>query len=341
MNAPTLKQAMAKTEEPKTVKDILASPHMRHQMQQALPKHLNADRMARVMLTLMRQNPKLASAEPKSFLGAMMQVAQLGLEPGSALGHCYLIPFDKSTKVGDKWVKVPEVQVVIGYRGMIDLARRSGQIVSLSARVVHAKDSFRYGYGLEETLDHVPYEGEDPGDATHFYAVAKLQGGGVQFEVMSLAQVIAVRDNSQGYQAAARYAKENQLPDSPWSSHFEEMGRKTVVRRLFKYLPVSIEIQRAVGLDEQADAGISQGNAHVYEGDFDMLPKPADDDPTPQGDQAQGFTVQEVHNQLSNAKTSEQLDDAWNNKSLIAGLSKQDETALGKLYAARDKELRG
>jgi recombination protein RecT len=336
-----LKKALTTKEEernPKTVKDLLASPAMRQQIAHALPKHMNADRMTRIALTLMRQIPDLAACEPKSFMGALMQVSQLGLEPGGALGHAYLIPFKVNRKRGNDWVKVQEVQVIIGYRGMIDLARRSGQIVSLSARVVREKDRFLYAYGLDETLTHVPYEGDDdPGEITHVYAVAKLQGGGVQFEVMTRKQVESVRDKSQGYTGALSNAEKFKKPvDSPWVNNFDEMARKTAVRRLFKYLPVSIEIQTAVGLDEQAEAGINQHNAAVIDGDYDVV----------QHEEAEsvamkGITVDDVRKALEAAQDEEALDAAWAKLEEAVDKGPEQETELGKLYSSRLKAIKG
>ena len=157
------------------------------------------------------------------------------------MGHCYLIPFN------NRQAKTKDVQLIIGYRGMIDLARRSGQIVSITARVVYQGDTFSYQYGLNEDISHVPCDIAERGPITHFYAIAKLKDGGVQWEVMSKGDIDKVRE------------QHSKAKNSPWESHYEEMGKKTVIRRLYKYLPVSIEIQSAVGLDEQADAGIDQG----------------------------------------------------------------------------------
>ena len=219
---------------------------LKPQLALALPRHLNADRMARIVLTDIRRVPKLMECTVESLMGAIMASAQLGLEPGNGLGHAYLLPFDKRAKVGGQWKTVAtECQLIIGYRGMIDLARRSGQIVSLSARAVHANDHFRYSYGLDETVEHVPAEGER-GALTYVYAVAKLKDGGVQFEVMSRGEIEKVRASSK---AGDR---------GPWVDHFEEMAKKTVIRRLFKYLPVSVEMSRAVSMDEQAEIGIPQ-----------------------------------------------------------------------------------
>lgn len=219
---------------------------MKPQMALALPKHVTAERMARIVLTEIRRVPKLAECGRDSLLGAVMTCSQLGLEPGNSLGHAYLLPFERRSKVNGQWQTVGiDCQLIIGYRGMIDLARRSGQIVSLTARTVMENDKFSYRYGLDETIEHIPSDGER-GAMTHVYSVAKLKDGGVQFEVMSRADVERVRAGSK--------AKDN----GPWVTHFEEMARKTAIRRLFKYLPVSIEMQRAITLDEQADAGLRQ-----------------------------------------------------------------------------------
>lgn len=239
---------------------MLASPKMKAQFAAALPKHMTAERMARIVTTEIRKTPELANCDRTSFLGTVIQCAQLGLEPGNSLGHAYILPFDKREKQGDRWVTVrTEAQLIIGYRGMIDLARRSGQIISLSARAVRENDEFDYQLGLHEDLRHKPFEGENAGEITHVYAVARLQGGGVQFDVMSKVQVEAVRSQSKAGKSG------------PWVNHWEEMAKKTVIRRLFKYLPVSVEIQRAVTLDEAAEAGIPQGNEYVFDGDFEVV----------------------------------------------------------------------
>lgn len=238
----------------KDIASLMSSPAVAAQMRLAMPKHMTADRMMRIALTEIRKVPALGKCNIESFMGAIMQCAQLGLEPGSALGHAYLLPFGNG-KAGDGKANC---QLIIGYRGMIDLARRSDQIVSISARSVHANDDFRYSYGLHEDLHHIPAAGER-GDLTHVYAVARLKGGGVQFEVMSREDVQKVQKQSKAGS------------NGPWVSHFDEMAKKTVIRRLFKYLPVSIEIQTAVTLDERAEAGIEQDNAAALTGEYQVV----------------------------------------------------------------------
>lgn len=249
---------VAEQKKPATISGLLSDPRIKQQMALALPRHMTAERLARIALTEVRKNPKLGSADQTSFLGAIMQCAQLGLEPGGALGHCYLLPFDNKRK------QITEVQFIVGYRGMIDLARRSGQIVSLSARSVHDGDHFEYEYGLEETIVHRPSDKPKSNDSLlYVYAVAKLKDGGVQFEVMSRSEIERVRNESNGYKTAVRFER----TDSPWMTHFEEMAKKTVIRRLFKYLPVSIELSTAVALDEQAETGHAQDNPLTVDAD--------------------------------------------------------------------------
>jgi recombination protein RecT len=222
---------------------LLSRPDVKAQMALALPAHVTAERLARIALTEVRKNPKLLNCDQLSFMGAIMQCCQLGLEPGGALGHAYLIPFENRAK------GITECQFIVGYRGMLALARNSGQIASISARVVHLGDQFRFSYGLNETIEHVP--GSDTGPMTHVYAVAMFKDGGHQFEVMTREDVEEIRDNSHGYKSAIKYNKK----DHPWITSFDEMTRKTVTRRLFKWLPVSVELSTAVSLDEQADRG--------------------------------------------------------------------------------------
>ncbi|HYF89015.1 recombination protein RecT [Azospirillum sp.] len=226
-----------------------------------LPAHMTPDRMMKIALGALRTTPKLMDCTIESLFGAVVVCAQMGLEPNTPQGHIYLIPFENRRK------GATEVQIIVGYKGLIDLARRSGQIESLSARVVHERDAFDIDYGTADSITHKPFLAGDRGKITGFYAVAKLKGGGVQFEFMSVAEVNAVRDGSQGYQTAKRFNKSN----TPWMTNYEEMGKKTVIRRLAKYLPMSIEMANAVVLDGRAEAGETQGLDRVLDGDFTVV----------------------------------------------------------------------
>lgn len=200
------------------------------EIEKALPSHMNPDRMARIALTTIRSNPKLLEASVPSLLGAVMQAAQLGLEPG-LVGHCYLIPF-RNGKTGQT-----DVQFIIGYKGMIDLARRSGQIENIYSHAVFEQDEFEYELGLHPKLVHKPAAGER-GNMTHVYAVAHFKDGGYQFEVMDMQEIEKRRGRSK--------SKNN----GPWVTDFEEMAKKTVIRHMWKYLPISIEVQQQAVQDE-------------------------------------------------------------------------------------------
>ena len=242
-----------------------------------LPKTLSIDRLLKVAQIAATTTPALAKCDVPSLVGAIGQCAQMGLEPNTVLGHAYLVPFNTKRKDGngqERWVN--SVQVIIGYKGLIDLARRSGQIVSIAAHEVCERDTFELVYGLDEKLNHTPAMG-DRGDVIGFYAVAKLKDGGHCFEFMSLHQVLQIRDGSQGYQQAKKYNKEGA---HPWGAHFVEMGRKTVIRRLAKYLPLSIEFQTAAALDEAATRGADQ-RLDVIDGDFGFVPDGEADGATP------------------------------------------------------------
>lgn len=264
----------AQPAKPQSIGAMLADPKIQQQIARALPRHMTAERLTRIATTEIRKTPLLAKCDPVTLLGAVMQCAQLGLEPGGALGHAYLLPFN-NRKMG-----TVDVQFIVGYRGMIDLARRSGQIVSLEARAVHKTDKFHVALGLESTLEHVPdWDATDRGPLTFVYAVAKLKGGGVQFEVMSRAEVERVRAQSR--------SKDN----GPWVTHFDEMAKKTVIRRLFKFLPVSIELATAVALDEASEAGRGvdygalvrgEDEATIIEGEATLVEPDGEQDAEPQ-----------------------------------------------------------
>lgn len=240
-------QSVVAVKKPGTLLDVVRSKGFQAQMAMALPKSMTVERLTRIVMTECRKTPALLNCAPESFYGAVLQCAQLGLEPGGALGHCYLLPLGNGKAKDGR----PNAQLIIGYRGMIDLARRSGQISSINAYVVHEADEFSYELGLHPDITHKPSALAERGPVTYVYAVAVLKGGGVQFEVMSRAEIEAVRKQSKAGNSG------------PWCTHWEEMAKKTVIRRLFKYLPVSIEAVRAVEIDEKSDRGEA-----VTENDF-------------------------------------------------------------------------
>jgi recombination protein RecT len=240
------------------------------EIEKALPSHMNPDRMARIALTTIRTNPKLLEASIPSLLGAVMQAAQLGLEPG-LIGHCYLVPF-RNGKTGQT-----DVQFIIGYKGMIDLARRSGQIENIYAHAVYSNDEFDYELGLEPKLKHKPYMEGDRGEFIGAYAVAHFKDGGYQFEFMPKSEIEKRRQRSK----AAK--------NGPWVTDFEEMAKKTVIRHMWKYLPISIEIQQQAMQDEVVRKDITSEPEYIEMDHLAIEEQPAE----PQEQEKEPETKQE------------------------------------------------
>lgn len=209
---------------------------MKPQMEMALPRHLPVERLMRITMTCVQLTPKLLDCERGSFLAAVMTCAQVGLEPDPRLGLIYLVPFKG------------RVTVIIGYRGYLQLARNSGEIRNIQAQAVHEKDSFSYSFGLRPELSHKPADG-DRGEITHFWACCTTKDGGEYFEVMTRAEVERIRDNTEAWKAF----QSGSIKSTPWKEHFSEMGRKTAIRRLAKYLPM--EVQKAAWIDAGQEGG--------------------------------------------------------------------------------------
>lgn len=200
----------------------------------SLPKAMDEERFARLLLTAANTNPALFDCDPRSFLAAGVQAAQLGLEPNDARGLAYLVPF-KDKRRGRV------VQLIIGYQGLMDLARRSGMVSTINAEPVYEGDSFRYELGLFPSLTHVPGDhDEDPSKLSHVYATA-LVDGDPMFKVLTRRQVERVRDSSQG--GSSEF--------SPWRTNFVEMAQKTAIKRLCKFLPKSVEVSAALEREER------------------------------------------------------------------------------------------
>lgn len=235
----TQQNQVANQPKPQTIDDYMKK--MAPAMAQALPKHMDIDRLTRLAMTTIRTTPALKDADVGSLLGAVMQAAQLGLEPG-LMGHCYLLPFNNKNK------GIKEVQFIIGYKGMIDLARRSGHIKSIYAHAVYSNDEFDYELGLESKLVHKPTMNADKGEFVGAYAVAHFKDGGYQFEFISKADIEKRKGRSKA--ANSKF--------SPWTSDYEEMAKKTVVRHMWKYLPISVEVQQQVAYDEGTGKDISK-----------------------------------------------------------------------------------
>ena len=208
----------------KTIFDVIQAGAK--QFATALPKHINSDRFVRIAITTIRQNPKLAQCNQESLLGALMVSAQLGLEPG-VLGQCYLIPYGR------------ECQFQIGYKGMIELLRRSGQLKDIYAYSVYENDEFEMTYGLNRDLKHKPNL-QDRGNFIGCYCVAVLKDDARAFEYMTKEEIEA-----HGKKFSKTYG------NGPWKTDFEAMAHKTVVKKMLKWLPVSVEFLEMANKDEK------------------------------------------------------------------------------------------
>ncbi|EMT38144.1 recombinase, phage RecT family [Thermoanaerobacter thermohydrosulfuricus WC1] len=224
----------------KTIFDLIRE--MEPAIKKALPKQISVDRFSRVVMTAVRTNPKLQTCTPESFLAAMMQSAQLGLEPNTPLGQAYLIPYGK------------EVQFQLGYQGMLALAYRTGEYKSIYAMPVYKNDKFEYEYGLNERLVHVPAP-EPEGEPIYYYAVYHLKNGGYGFVVMSREQIEQHRDK---YSQAAKQGR-----NSPWNTDFDAMAKKTVLKQLLKYAPKSVEFAAALLADETVKKEIAEDMTEI------------------------------------------------------------------------------
>lgn len=225
----------------KTIRDLFNSPSVKSEIAKALPKHLSADKLIRVAMTSIQRTPKLLECDQKSLLACIMTCASLGLEPDQFLGQAYLVPFY------NKHAGRMEAQLIPGYRGYIALARRSGEVQSVSAQVVYMNDFFELKFGLNERLDHVPAEGER-GEVRGAYVVFKYKDGSHSFDYMPKSEIDKVR------------ARSKSSENGPWVTDYPEMAKKTVIKRHAKLAPLSVEFQTAIALEDRATVGDTQAD---------------------------------------------------------------------------------
>ena len=236
------KQNAVKTKQA-TMQGLILS--MEKEIKKALPSVLTSERFTRMVLTALSTTPALMECTPKSFLGAIMQAAQLGVEPNTPLGQAYLIPYKNKG--------VLECQFQLGYKGLIDLAYRSGEVSIVDAHEVCENDTFEYQLGLEPKLMHVP-KMSGRGDVICYYAVFKTVKGGYGFQVMSVDDVKTF---------AKKKSKSYGSNFSPWATDFDEMAKKTVLKKTLKYAPLKTDFVRAIAADETVKSEISENMLEV------------------------------------------------------------------------------
>ena len=242
--------------EKKTMQTYIKS--MEGEIKKALPSVITPERFTRMVLSAISSNPKLGSCTPSSFLGAMMSAAQLGLEPNTPLGQAYILPYQNKGTL--------EAQFQLGYKGLIDLAYRSGEVELIQAHIVYENDKFDCEYGLEAKLSHVPAESER-GEPIKVYAMFKTKSGGYGFEVMSMDDV---------KKHAQKYSKSFGSSYSPWATSFEEMAKKTVLKKCLKYAPLKSDFVKAVVQDETIKTELSEDmyevpNTVVEEAEYTVI----------------------------------------------------------------------
>lgn len=213
------------------------------QIRMALPKHLTDERFQRQALTLWNGNPTLQTVEPYSFLAAMMTAAQLGLDLTPALGQAYIIPYKG------------KAQFQLGYKGLLDLAYRTGLFKRIEAREVCEGDAFELAYGLEGTLRHKPLLKGDRGPVIGYYSLFELHNGGTSFLYLSKDDALK---HAQKYSEAFKAGR-----NTPWSTDFDEMAKKTAVKSLLKYAPLSTEFRSNVQQDETVKVELSENMTEV------------------------------------------------------------------------------
>lgn len=219
------------------------------QLAAALPKHLTPDRMIRLATTEFAKNPLLQQCSATSIYGSIIQASQLGLEIG-VIGQGYLVPY-RNNKKG-----IYECQFITGYKGLISLARRSGEVTSIETHIVYEHDKFDLVLGIDSKVTHIPYLDGERGKAKLVYGVARFKDGGYHFEWMSLPEVDNIR------------ARSKASNNGPWVTDYDQMVRKTLIRRMANYLPMSIELAAALGVDQAADDG---KNVASIDADFTVV----------------------------------------------------------------------
>ena len=212
-----------------TLKGLLDSPATQEMMKNVASKYMTEDRIAKAALLALSRQPKLAQCTTISFLTSMMKAAQLGLDFSGATGQAYLIPYKQ------------ECTLIVGYQGMIEVAYRSKNVEYIDAQLVYENDECVFNLGTDPKIMHIPFMDGDRGDVKFGYAVARLKGVSIpKIELMSAAEIMAIK------------ARSPSRSQGPWQTDESEMMRKTVIRRIFKYLPKTQEILTASEIDNMS-----------------------------------------------------------------------------------------
>ena len=235
MNGQAIEKAQGKGRD---LKSFLESPAVRAKLAEVASKVMKAEDLIRMALMAVSRNPDIAKCSQASIVRSLLDAAELGIQPGGAMGRGYLIP-RKNKHNGQL-----ECCFDPGWRGLIDVARRSGQIARIESHVVYEKDKFRVVYGVESKIEHEPVLSGARGKIVAAYAVAFFKDDTYQAEVLLEEDINKIRASS---------ASKN----GPWAQWYDEMARKSAVRRLAKYLPfdplLEKALEKATEVDIEAD----------------------------------------------------------------------------------------
>ena len=305
--------------------------HNMYMFKIAEPKTVTPERMARIAMTAVTKNPKLALCSPSSFFGALLTAAQLAIEVNTPLGQSYLIPYNGKRGM--------ECQFQLGYQGILDLAYRTGKFRRIKAVVVHAGDDFTYSYGLNAILNHVPKGIDKP---THVYALYELLNGGIDFEVWTWDQIIA---------HAKRYSQSFTKADSSWQTAPEEMAKKTVLKALLKYAPKAVEFvnseQEGLATAINLDEGIITKNI-IRDGDYQEITDTVDYGTGDDG-HIQEAPAYQAPNESPSTQMAEPVSASTQRKSIThpkppparkeAGISAETEAQLNAVWDAKQQAI--
>lgn len=234
-----------------THKHFFNSPAVKQKFSEVLDG--NGQQFVASLLSIITNNKLLAKATNESIMTAAMKAATLKLPIEPSLGMAYVVPYNRSEKQGDTWVKINEAQFQMGYKGFIQLTQRSGQIRNINCDIVYKEEFLRYDkvYG---TL-HLKEEQVDSGEVEGYFASLELINGFRKMIFWKKEKVIA---------HAQKYSKtyDKQIGDfksgTPWKTEFDAMAQKTLIKELLsKYAPLSTELQEAIIADNE-DSNVNE-----------------------------------------------------------------------------------
>lgn len=238
----TLPAAQEKTAVDGYVEQVLGGGR-RESVLGSLPSHVRPEVFERNLVNAVMSNPDFLQMDPRLVYREVSKVAALGLFLDPQLGEGYLIAG------WNKKAKRKEPQLRIGYRGLVKLARQSGDVSKVYAHEVCANDEFECLLGDDKRLIHKPQIFGERGDVVGYYAVVIYKQGEPDFEIMTISQINEIRDRSDGWKAFS----ENKIRSTPWSTDYGEMAKKTVMRRLLKRIPQSPEVADAIHIEDRAE----------------------------------------------------------------------------------------